>query len=209
MFRSKKLAALIAGAAAALAVGSFAFAAIPDDNGDIHACYNKDSGALRVTDTATNKPKGCTEKESPLQWNQQGGGESYALDVSGVQVPANTSTKVAERTLPPGRYLTSAKLWVTTDAPNIPATVVSCSLNASGNNGGSSDYAYGTISSNGNNGVYAWVLVASLALQNNNTKNFLLNSGGTVSVYCDSPQPAVAHQIHISALKVASLDYQS
>jgi hypothetical protein len=209
MFRSKKLVALVAGAAAALAVGSYAFGAIPDGNGDIHACYKKDTGELRVTDTTTNKPKGCTDKELPLQWNQQGGGDAYALDVSGAQVPANTPTKVAERTLPPGKYLLSAKLWVTTDGPNIPATVVSCSLNASGGNGGSSDYTYGTISSNGNSGISAWVLVAPMALQNNNTKNFLLNSGGTVSVYCDSPQPAVAHQIHISALKVASLDYQS
>ena len=33
MFGSKKLAALVAGAATALAVGSFAFGAIPDGNG--------------------------------------------------------------------------------------------------------------------------------------------------------------------------------
>ena len=82
MFRSKKLVILVAGAAAALAVGSFAFAAVPDGNGDIHACYNKDSGALRVTDTATNKPKACTDKEQPLDWSQRGGGDAYALDVA-------------------------------------------------------------------------------------------------------------------------------
>lgn len=209
MFGSKKLAALVAGAAAALAVGSLAFGAIPDGNGDIHACYNKDSGALRVTDTDTNKPKGCTDKEKALDWSQQGGGDAYAIDVDNAQVPANTTTKVAERTLPPGTYLLSAKLWLTADAPNISPTVVHCSLNASGGNGGSSDYTWGTISSNANSGVSSWVLVAPMALQNNNTKNFLLDTGGTVSVYCNSPQPAAAHQIHINALKVASLDYES
>ncbi len=205
MFGSKKLVALVAGGATALAVGSFAFGAIPDGNGDIHACYNKDSGALRVTDTATNKPKGCTDKELPLQWNPQGGGDAYARDVGNAQVPANTPTKVAERTLPPGKYLLSAKLWLTADAPNIPPTVAHCSLGASGGNGGSADFTYGTISSNANG---SWALISPMSLQNNNT-GWTLSGGGTVYVSCESPQPAAAHQIEISALKVASLDYDS
>ena len=47
-----------------------------------------------------------------------------------------------------------------------------------------------------------------MPLQNNNT-GWTLSAGGTVSVHCDSPQPAAAHEIQITALKVASLDYDS
>ena len=50
----KKLTIVLAGAVAALAVGSLAFAAIPDVNGVIHGCYDKQSGLMRVTDTDTN-----------------------------------------------------------------------------------------------------------------------------------------------------------
>src|SRR4051812_40455224 len=66
---------LIAGVAAALAImtGSAAYAAIPDAGNVVHACYDKSSGRLRVTDTATNKPKACTKKEGVLAWNTAGG----------------------------------------------------------------------------------------------------------------------------------------
>lgn len=57
-------------ALAALALGSYAWAAIPDTTGTIHACYDKNSGALRVTDPDTNLPKGCTVKENTLTWYQ-------------------------------------------------------------------------------------------------------------------------------------------
>ena len=66
-----KLAAVVV-AIAAVAAGSAAFAAIPDGGGLIHGCYDKQSGQLRVTDTATNQPKTCTNKELALNWNQQG-----------------------------------------------------------------------------------------------------------------------------------------
>jgi Type VI secretion system effector, Hcp len=68
----KKLTLTVAAALAALAVGSVAFAAIPDSGGVINACYEKGSGKLRVTDTETNKPKACTSDESSLSWNQRG-----------------------------------------------------------------------------------------------------------------------------------------
>lgn len=57
-----------AAALAALALGSFAWAAIPDTTGTIHACYDKNSGVLRVTNPDTNLPKGCTAKEASLDW---------------------------------------------------------------------------------------------------------------------------------------------
>jgi type VI protein secretion system component Hcp len=68
----KKLTLTVAGALAALAVGSVAFAAIPDSGGVINACYEQGSGKLRVTDTETNKPKACTSDEASLSWNQRG-----------------------------------------------------------------------------------------------------------------------------------------
>ena len=66
--RTRTKVALLLAALAALALGSFAWGAIPDGTGTIHACYDKNSGALRVTDPDTNLPKGCTVKEHSLEW---------------------------------------------------------------------------------------------------------------------------------------------
>jgi hypothetical protein len=71
MYLSKKLIAGIV-AVFAIAGGATAFAAIPDAGGVIHGCYVESTGTLRVTDTATNLPKACSTKETPLSWNQQG-----------------------------------------------------------------------------------------------------------------------------------------
>ena len=68
----KKLSLTIAGALAALAVGSVAFGAIPDSVGVISACYEKSSGKLRLTATETGKPKACTSDEAAINWNQRG-----------------------------------------------------------------------------------------------------------------------------------------
>ena len=68
----RKLALVVTGAAATLALGSIALAAIPDGGGVVHGCYDKGSGQLRVTDTQTNLPKSCTVKEAPLDWNLRG-----------------------------------------------------------------------------------------------------------------------------------------
>ena len=68
----KKLTLALAGAVATLALASIGWAAIPDNGGVIHGCYKKDTGALRVYDTAASPMKSCTTKEAPLDWNQQG-----------------------------------------------------------------------------------------------------------------------------------------
>ena len=70
MFKRKLT--VIAAVVAAVAAGSAAYAAVPDGSGVIHGCYDKQSGAVRVTDTATNQPKGCSIKEAALNWSQQG-----------------------------------------------------------------------------------------------------------------------------------------
>jgi type VI protein secretion system component Hcp len=72
MTTKNKLTLGLVAALVALAVGSIAWAAIPDPRGVITGCYDKASGALRVTDTQTGQPKACGAKELPLTWNQQG-----------------------------------------------------------------------------------------------------------------------------------------
>jgi len=72
MHFSKKLVAAVV-ALAAIAVGSAAYAAIPD-GGVIHGCYKNSSpyeypaGGLRVIDAG----QSCGYNETPLDWNQQG-----------------------------------------------------------------------------------------------------------------------------------------
>src|SRR5262245_44249870 len=68
----RKLVLILPGRVAALALGSLAWAAIPDGNGVIHGCYDKGSGDLRVTDPQTNVPKACKIGEQKLDWNAQG-----------------------------------------------------------------------------------------------------------------------------------------
>jgi type VI protein secretion system component Hcp len=68
----KKLALGLAAALAALVAGSIAWASVPDPRGMITGCYDKQSGELRVTDSQTGQPKGCSAKELQLLWNQQG-----------------------------------------------------------------------------------------------------------------------------------------
>jgi hypothetical protein len=68
LLRSKLGAALI-GAGSMAAVGSIAWASIPNDGGLITGCYQKTTGALRVIDT---EHADCRANETALSWNQQG-----------------------------------------------------------------------------------------------------------------------------------------
>jgi len=68
MLKTRTKLTLFFAALAALALGSYAWAAIPDSTGTIHACYDKNSGALRVVNPDTNLPKTCTAKEVSLDW---------------------------------------------------------------------------------------------------------------------------------------------
>lgn len=66
---------LLTVAVAAIAIASLAsvaWSAIPDRNGVIHACYDKQSGQLRIYDSETNMPKGCGAKEVAITWNRAG-----------------------------------------------------------------------------------------------------------------------------------------
>ena len=61
-----RTAALVAVVVAAVSV---AYASIPDSNGVIHGCYDKNNGQLRVIDPAVSS---CNPSETPLQWSQTG-----------------------------------------------------------------------------------------------------------------------------------------
>ena len=66
--RSRFLTALLAVTVIA-AGGSIAWASIPDPNGVIHGCYQKNVGNLRVIDSSTGT---CRPSEVALNWNQTG-----------------------------------------------------------------------------------------------------------------------------------------
>ena len=68
----KRMAVAILCVISAAAVGSLAYGAIPDRNGVIHACYDKQSGQLRIFDSETGLPKGCGVKEVAIDWNRTG-----------------------------------------------------------------------------------------------------------------------------------------
>jgi Collagen triple helix repeat (20 copies) len=63
--------ALPALAALALA-GGVAYATIPDGQGVIHACYDKQSGQVRIFDPAGGMIKGCGKTEAETSWSQTG-----------------------------------------------------------------------------------------------------------------------------------------
>jgi hypothetical protein len=199
-------------AALALVVGSLAWAAIPGGNGVINGCYDKGSGQLRVTDTATGQPKGCSTKETPLAWNQQGpqglqgpkgdAGPSHSWVTDGgglITATSNFGTTVATRSLPDGYYVISAKLIVGPPGLNVAPEIVRCRLAGSDDNGGNYDYAEATVSSDGAGPVN----VATLSLQ---TVGLINGGNGAATVTCHAPQQAKASWVWITATQVGELD---
>jgi hypothetical protein len=86
----------IALAALGVALGGAAWAAIPDSNGTIHACFQKTNGNLRVVTSSAE----CRAIEKPLSWNQLGppgppGGSGAVSDERASDV-ATASTAPAE-----------------------------------------------------------------------------------------------------------------
>lgn len=66
--RAKRLVAAVTALALVVAAGA-AYAAIPDGQGVIHACYKNRGGAVRVIDTDVAQ---CARDESVLDWNRTG-----------------------------------------------------------------------------------------------------------------------------------------
>ena len=98
----------------ALSLGAtWAWAAIPDEQGAISSCYNSTSGALRVIDAAKSK---CASSERPLTWSQRGPagpsgppGATGPVGPAGARGPAGVSgyelRQSQEITVPPGQPL--------------------------------------------------------------------------------------------------------
>jgi hypothetical protein len=84
----------IALTALAVALGGVAYATIPDSNGTIHGCYQKNDGALRVV----NDDAACRSSEQAIDWNQQGRpgppGSSVTYDEKAGEVTTDALTSV-------------------------------------------------------------------------------------------------------------------
>ena len=82
----------LAFAALMVALGGVAYATIPDSNGTIHGCYQKNDGALRVVNDAA----ACRSSEQAIDWNQQGRpgppGSSVAYDEQAGEVTTDALT---------------------------------------------------------------------------------------------------------------------
>lgn len=76
--RVRRWALGVAAAAALMAAGGLAYAAIPDAGGVIHSCYTKSSGAWRVIDTGLGQT--CKSNEAALDLYSKGGADALFLD---------------------------------------------------------------------------------------------------------------------------------
>jgi glycine rich protein len=91
VLRSRLAVGVVTCVATVFVVGAAAFAIIPDSNGVIHSCRNKDTGVLRVINWPAQR---CRSWEVPLNWNQSGPqGQSGGL--SGVAEFQTTQTWTA------------------------------------------------------------------------------------------------------------------
>jgi hypothetical protein len=79
---------IVAVIALVAAVGGFAVAAVPDEQGRITSCYAKKSGKLRVLVRGT----ACRRSEKRLRWNQAGpAGPAGAAGAAGAVGPAGAT----------------------------------------------------------------------------------------------------------------------
>ena len=61
---------LVGAVVGVVVVGGAAYAAIPDSNGVIHGCYQKNNGQLKLIDPSTGDT--CNPSEIPISWSQTG-----------------------------------------------------------------------------------------------------------------------------------------
>jgi hypothetical protein len=214
----KKITIALLGTVAALTLGSIAWAAIPNASGVISGCYNKTSGALRVTDPQAKSPAACSAKETSLEWNEQGlkgdqgePGPSHAWagtpagDAEFITSPANYGTQVGHLNIagcagcPKHAYLFLAKLTATPefDDLNVAPTPVHCRLQVQDGTGNSYDYAFGSVSSAGGK-----FFTTTLAMQD---AWFLPGSGGSVVVGCDATHELQVINFKLTAVQVGGL----
>lgn len=200
----RKLALLIAGAVAVLAFGSLGLAAIPDENGVIHGCYDTKTGQLRVTNTSVNGPSlSCSNKEAGLEWNQQGpqgiqgvpgpqgapGPSDAYVELAAPDVTLTGDTVVASLSLPAGKYVVSAKTFLKSsgDTNNLCRLLLP---------GGKFDWQFAE--TRGAIGIYHAPITLALPYES--------ATAGQVQLTCSSDQPGViAKNAFISAIRVGNL----
>jgi len=69
--------------------GGVALATIPDSQGQIHGCYQKGNGGLRVVDSAAD----CRSSEIAIQWNEKGPtGATGPIGATGPQGPPGSGS---------------------------------------------------------------------------------------------------------------------
>lgn len=185
----------------ACAAGGVAYAAIPDSNGVIHSCYQKNVGNLRVVDTEAGQA--CRPSEEPLD-----------LNVSGTPGPSGT-TGPQGPTGPPGPAGGGAPgVWDATASASIAqqgsATIVSLSLPA-GNY-----FVVAKASIFGGGGYTCRLLADGTTVDTSlTTANALaspsvqsavtLAADGTVSLRCDSTTNAASVTGHIDAIQAGTI----
>ena len=87
-----KIGLAVAATAAVFAVAAVAYGAIPGGGGVISACYDKQSGQMRIYDAEGGLPKGCGKSEAAISWNQVGPkGDTGDAGDTGPQGPSGLS----------------------------------------------------------------------------------------------------------------------
>jgi hypothetical protein len=131
---------LVLGAAGLLAVAAVAGAAIPDSgDGEIHGCFQKNQGQLRVIDAEAGQA--CRPSEESLVWNQEGlQGETGPRGPSDAfsrwhdpEVAATTlaAPRLLELNVPDGNFATTATAIVR-NAGAVPAGITCQTMHPSG-----------------------------------------------------------------------------
>jgi hypothetical protein len=197
----------VLGAAAVLAVGGVASAAIPDsDDQEIHGCYQKNQGQLRVIDAEAGDT--CRPSEEPLTWNQEGPqGPAGPEGPTGPRGPSDAfsrfhdaevaatdlaAPRLLELPVPAGRFATTATAIVR-NAGAGPAAITCQTLHPSGD----FDLARATLAPTGQPGD-----TQTLAM---NPVGFA-NAPGTIWLDCtDGGADVMVSWMKITSIQVATL----
>jgi len=201
--RPRTLIVLGAAGLLALAVG-IAGAAIPDSNdGEIHACFKKNQGQLRVIDAEAGTT--CGPAEQALVWNQTG--PTGATGATGPRGPSNgysrwhdpevpatdfAPPRLLERPVPEGRYVTTGTAIVRNAGAGI-ATVTCATMHPSGD----FDLATARLAPAGQAGD-----IETLAM---NPVGFAPAGGGTIWLDCDDG----GADVRVSWMKISTVQVET
>jgi hypothetical protein len=118
--RLVRVAAVAVGAVALS--GGIAYATIPGTSGTISACYEKNTGYLRVIDAEAGRA--CAKVETPLSWNQRGPAGARGADGApgkdgepGARGPSNAYSAARDTVGTDGRIGTSVTTLTSLDLP--------------------------------------------------------------------------------------------